>query len=127
MRTASIFSRAVLLGTACLALVIANGCRGCAACDTDGVVVYTSVDQVFSEPIFRHCEQVTGLQVRAVFDTEETKSTGVLNRLIAEAKQPQADVFWSGDPVRPFVLIQRGLVQPHVSAVAQGLPAAFRA
>lgn len=62
-----------------------------------------------------------------MFDTEETKSTGVLNRLIAEANQPQADLFWSGDPVRPFVLIDRGLVKPHTSAVAADLPAAFRA
>src|SRR5262249_37067178 len=46
------------------------------------VVVYTSVDQVFSEPIFKEFERKSGITVRAVFDTEETKSTGVLNRLI---------------------------------------------
>src|SRR5690606_4320929 len=62
------------------------------------VVVYTSVDQVFSQPILRSFEEETGIRVRAVYDTEETKSTGVLNRLIAEGKNPQADVFWSGDP-----------------------------
>ncbi len=91
------------------------------------VVVYTSVDQVFSEPVLRAFERQSGVRVRAVFDTEETKSTGVLNRLIAEAKNPQADVFWSGDPVRPFVLVKRGLVEPYVSAQAAGLPAAFKA
>ncbi|WP_428269742.1 extracellular solute-binding protein [Haliangium sp.] len=91
------------------------------------MVVYTSVDQVFSEPIFRHCEQAAGLSVRGLFDTEETKSTGVLNRLIAEADNPQADVFWSGDPVRPFVLIDRGLVEPYRSPAARDLPPGFRA
>ena len=60
--------------------------------------------------VFRAFEQVSGVKVRGVYDTEETKSTGVLNRLIAESARPQADVFWSGDPVRPFVLIDRGLV-----------------
>ena len=63
--------------------------------------------------MFRDFEKRSGLQVRAVFDTEETKSTGVLNRLIAEAEHPHADVFWSGDPVRPFSLIKRRLVQPY--------------
>src|SRR5207237_7992996 len=63
------------------------------------VVAYTSVDQVFSEPVFRECERQAGLAVRAVFDTEETKSTGHVNRLIAEAASPQADVCWSGWPV----------------------------
>jgi iron(III) transport system substrate-binding protein len=48
------------------------------------VVVYTSVDQVFSEPVLKEFEQQTGIKVNAVFDTEETKSTGVLNRLIAK-------------------------------------------
>lgn len=94
---------------------------------TREVVVYTSVDQVFSEPILRDFEKQSGLKVRAVFDTEETKSTGVLNRLIAEAAHPQADVFWSGDPVRPFVLIKRGLVEPYVSPNAAGIPPDFRA
>src|SRR5918993_5541393 len=78
------------------------------------VVVYTSVDQVFADPVLRQFEATSGLKVRAVFDTEETKSTGVLNRLIAEGNRPQADVFWSGDPMRPFALIKRGLVEPYV-------------
>lgn len=89
------------------------------------VVVYTSVDQVFSEPVFRACEGTAGLRVRAVFDTEETKSTGVLNRLLAEAAYPRADVFWSGDSVRPFVLSDRGLLEPYRSPAAAA-PAAFR-
>jgi len=51
----------------------------------------------------------------------------VLNRLIAEASQPQADVFWSGDSVRPFQLIKRGLIQPYSSPEAQSLPLSARA
>jgi iron(III) transport system substrate-binding protein len=100
---------------------------GCGSSSTPEVVVYTSVDQVFSQPIFRAFEQQTGIRVRAVFDTEETKSTGVLNRLIAEGENPQADVFWSGDPVRPFQLVRRGFVEPYVSQQATGLPAGARA
>ena len=91
------------------------------------VVLYTSVDQVFSEPVLRAFESESGIKARAVFDTEETKSTGVLNRLIAEGERPQADVFWSGDPVRPFLLIKRGLVEPYVSPQAAELPSGLRA
>src|SRR5437773_10623180 len=67
------------------------------------------------------------MKVLAVYDTEETKSTGVVNRLIAEARQPQADVFLSGDPVRPFLLIKRGLVERYPSSAAASVPAHFRA
>lgn len=91
------------------------------------VVVYTSVDQIFSEPVFRRFEAQTGIEVKALFDTEETKSTGVLNRLIAEAAHPQADVFWSGDPVRPFLLMDRDLVTPYRSAQAAAIPSSFKA
>jgi hypothetical protein len=51
------------------------------------VVVDTSVDQPFSQPVFAAFEKQTGIHVRAVYDTEETKSTGVVNRLIAEARR----------------------------------------
>jgi iron(III) transport system substrate-binding protein len=91
------------------------------------VVVYTSVDQVFSEPLFKEFERKSSITVRAVFDTEETKSTGVLNRLIAEAQHPQADVFWANDPVRPFLLVKRSLAEPYVSPNASDIPATFRA
>lgn len=107
---------------ACLAVLGDVGCKS-----KKEVVIYTSVDQVFSEPIFRAFEKETGITVRAVFDTEETKSTGVLNRLIAESQRPQADVFWSNDPVRPFLLVKRGLVEPYISPAAAGLPAGVRA
>jgi iron(III) transport system substrate-binding protein len=115
----------------CLALALALGClTGCkrgSAPDLAPVTAYTSVDQVFAEPVFRGFETSGKHVVRAVFDTEETKSTGVLNRLIAEAKRPQADVFWSGDPVRPFLLVKRGLVEPYVSSAAAAVPDAFKA
>jgi iron(III) transport system substrate-binding protein len=86
------------LASAPLAAMGLWGCNSCRSSSAQEVVVYTSVDQVFSEPVFRAFEAESGLRVRAVYDTEETKSTGVLNRLIAEAQNPQADVFWSGDP-----------------------------
>src|SRR6266545_8386057 len=90
------------------------------------VVAYSSVDQVFAEPVFREFEKESGFRVRGVFDTEEAKSTGLLNRLIAEANNPQADVFWAGDPVRAFALIRRGLVQPYRPPSAANIPAQFK-
>lgn len=108
----------LVVGLVVCGFAAAAGCKGKGGHAT----AYTSVDQVYSEPVFRQCGNVRGL-----FDTEETKSTGVLNRLIAEAKHPQADVFWSGDPVRVFVLVDKGLVQPYKSSNATGIPDAFRA
>jgi iron(III) transport system substrate-binding protein len=90
------------------------------------VVVYVSHDQVFSEPILKDFERDTGIKVRAVYDTEESKSTGAMNRLIAEKNNPQADVYWANEPVRAEVLRQQGIAAPYFSPSAEGIPAAFR-
>lgn len=89
------------------------------------VVVYTSVDEVFARPISERFESDTGIKVRLVPDTEETKSTGLLNRLIAEKQRPVADVFWSGDPVRAAVLKRQGVSAPYLSPLAEDLPERF--
>lgn len=90
------------------------------------VVVYTSVDQIFSEPILKDFEKETGIIVKAVYDTEETKSTGVLNRLIAEKDNPQCDLFWSGDPVRSLVLKNKGITKAYESQAAKNIAPVFK-
>ncbi len=94
--------------------------------NSDVVVVYTTVDQIFSEPILKSFEKEAGIIVKAVYDTEETKSTGVLNRLIAEKDNPQCDVFWSGDPVRTIVLKNKDITFPYHSAVANDIEQVFK-
>ncbi len=106
-----------------LLAVAALGCRDSAK----DVAVYTSVDQVFSQPILGGFATGGRTAPRATFDTEETKSTGVLNRIIAESAHPQADVFWSGDPMRALVLVQKGLAEPYVSPNAASIPAEYKA
>ena len=100
-------------------LMLMVGCGGTAS---EEVIVYTSVDDVFARPIAEQFEQATGIVVRLVPDTEETKSTGLVNRLIAERERPRADVFWSGDPVRAALLKRQGITASYTSPNAQGLP-----
>lgn len=99
-----------------------------AACGGSGeeVVVYASEDQVFSEPILQHFEDSTGIDVRAVYDTEEAKGTGVMNRLLQEKNNPQADVYWANEPIRAVVLKQEGIAAPYQSPSAEGIPERFK-
>ena len=90
------------------------------------VTIYVSTDRVFSEPILRNYEHKTGTKVNAVYDTEETKSTGLANRLLAEKNNPQADVFWSNEPVRTLMLKKRGVLATYESPSAAGIPAVFK-
>jgi len=90
------------------------------------VTVYVSTDRPFAEPVLQAYEKRTGVKVNAVYDTEETKSTGLANRLIAEKARPQADVFWSNEPVRTLVLKRNNVLAPYRSPAAQPIPAVFR-
>jgi iron(III) transport system substrate-binding protein len=90
------------------------------------VVIYTSADQPFAEPVLRAYKEKTGVDVRMVFDTEETKTTGLVNRLQAEQHNPQADLFWSSDAARGIAITRLGLAQPYLSPAAATIPATFK-
>ncbi len=94
--------------------------------NSPSVTVYVSEDQVFSEPVLKAFEKQTGIKVHAIYDTEESKSTGVMNRLIAEKNNPQADVYWANEPVRAEVLRQKGILTPYESDNAKGIAAVFQ-
>jgi iron(III) transport system substrate-binding protein len=117
------------IGTLAILVAVAAlvGCRGSeqSATAQRAVTIYVSTDRVFSEPVLREYEKRTGVRVNAVYDTEETKSTGLANRLIAEQARPQADVFWSNKPVRTLVLKSRGVLTPYRSPSAEGIPSAL--
>src|SRR5260370_35277362 len=108
-----------------LALALVVILTSCHATSSRTVVVYVSEDQVFSEPILKDFERETGITVKSVFDTEESKSTGVTNRLIAEKDNPQADVYWANEPGRADALTQRGVSKAYMSAPAEGIAAQF--
>lgn len=82
----------ILLFSLILPIFITIGCGKKAP--QQEVVVYTSLDKVFSQPILEAFEKQTGIKVLAVYDSEATKTTGLVNRLIAEKDNARADVFW---------------------------------
>lgn len=66
----------------------------------DVVIVYCAQDQTYAEPILRQFEEETGIQVKAVYDSEAVKTVGLANRLLTERDHPQCDVFWGNEEMR---------------------------
>ena len=119
-----VFGAAVLF---CLGLVlICVGCKGKAGSKKQEVVVYTSLDKVFSEPVLKAFEKETGIKVLAVYDSEATKTTGLVNRLIAEKDNPKADIFWNSETGRTIVLKKKGVLAQYVSPSAADIPGTFK-
>ncbi|MBN1152231.1 MAG: ABC transporter substrate-binding protein, partial [Dehalococcoidia bacterium] len=110
-----------------IAIVLA-GLGSVVACGPkcEEVVVYVSLDQPFSEPVLQAFERNTGISVKAVYDVEAAKTTGLVNRIVAEGSRPMADVFWNNEFAQTILLQARGLLEPYDSPAAADIPDRFR-
>jgi iron(III) transport system substrate-binding protein len=98
----------------------------CTKTDQKEVVIYTSVDQIFSEPILSDFEKNTGIKVKAVYDVEASKTVGLVNRLLSEKGHPQCDVFWNSEVGRTIFLKQKGIFTLYTSLSAKDIPFQFK-
>ncbi len=90
------------------------------------LVVYCTHDSVFSEPIVKQFEQRTGIRVAMRFDSEATKSLGLVEQIISEKENPRCDVFWNNELLGTMDLQKRGLLTPYKSLNAARIPASFK-
>jgi len=112
----------------CLLLILGSllvACQAGASAEQI-VVVYTSVDQPVAEPIFAEFERATSIKVRPVYDVEATKTTGLVNRLIAEKEAPKADVFWNNEIIQTMVLKDQGVLASYRVPNAEQIPRPYR-
>lgn len=133
-------TRRAAVGT--LAAVIVGGTvPGCgrrrtsSAPPTREVVVYCSADAPVAQGVFDAFTLNTGIRVKPVYDTEATKTTGLVNRLLAEHQQGRAgpgacDVWWSSEPLGTIRLSRAGALEfyhsPASGTMARGWPIGLR-
>ena len=108
------------------ALCVFTIVAGCRPGTERRVVVYTALDEMYSSPILEEFAQQTGIEVLPVYDTEAAKTTGIVNRLIAERDRPRADVFWNNEVVQTIVLKEKGVIEPYISPLAAAIPDEFK-
>ncbi|MDX2131999.1 MAG: ABC transporter substrate-binding protein [Planctomycetota bacterium] len=117
----------------CVALsaYLVLGARGGVTSDDVGgggeVVLYTSTDAFLLPPILESFERQSGLTVKVVGDTEATKTTGLVERLLAERESPRADVWWSNEALGTIALAKAGVLEPFASKQEATLGAAWPA
>lgn len=86
----------------------------------------SALDRHFSQPILREFSKQTGIEVRAKYDTESTKSVGLTNQIRAERERPKCDVSWNNEIVNTLRLKREGLLQPFDPAEARNYPDTFQ-
>ncbi len=109
---------------ACLVAVLFLSASGCVA--KSELVVYTALDAQFSQQVFDEFQQETKLTVQPKYDTEATKTVGLVNAILGESKRPRCDVFWNNEILNTLRLQQAGLLAPVEVSNAEDYPEQYR-
>lgn len=96
----------------CLFTMLVVSCGRRPANGASEVVLYTSCDDYLLRDLKPLFKKETGITLLLVGDTEATKTTGLVQRVIAERDRPRADVWWSNEPLGTLKLAEEGLLAP---------------
>lgn len=103
---------------------VLSSCSRTAAAKSERVVLYSSADDEILRAIVEKFEKSNGLGVAVVTDTEATKTTGLVQRLLDERSAPRADVWWSSEPLGTVRLARERALDPlPPSAIPDSFPA----
>ena len=94
--------------------------------DPKSLVVYCAHDSVYADAILKDFEKQTGIRVDVRYDTEATKSLGLVNLIVAERQRPRCDVFWNNELLGTVDLQMQGLLEPHKGTGWERLPEKYR-
>lgn len=104
-------------------LVLACWNFGCWSRAPHEVVVYTSLDSEFSQPVLDEFAEASGVVVLPKFDTESTKTVGLAEAIVAERDRPRCDVFWNNEVLHTLRLEKLGLLESYRPKLAGEYPA----
>jgi iron(III) transport system substrate-binding protein len=90
------------------------------------LVVYCAHDQEFAESILNDFARQSGINVSVRYDTEATKSLGLVNLLVQEKEHPQCDVFWNNELLGTCELKEQGLLVPYRGAGFERIPEQYK-
>ncbi len=92
----------------------------------DPLIVYCAHDSVYAESVLRQFERKTGIPVAIRYDTEATKSLGLVELLVREKSAPRCDVFWNNELLGIMDLKEKGVLQPYKGEGYNRIPATFK-
>lgn len=116
----------ILLGVGTLAAGAWLAGRPLIGGSQSALVVYCAHDAEYSEPILKDFERRTGIPVVIRFDTEATKTLGLVNLLLREKPQPRCDVFWNNELLSMLALKEQGVLQPYRGSGYARIPERYK-
>lgn len=93
---------------------------------TPPLVVYCAHDAVFAREILDRFERDTGIPLAVRYDTEATKSLGLVELLRRERRRPRCHVFWNNELLGMLSLADAGALVAYKGPGWQRIPDAFK-
>jgi iron(III) transport system substrate-binding protein len=90
------------------------------------LVVYCAHDSIYADQILREFERQTGIPVAVRYDTEATKSLGLVELLLQEKAHPRCDVFWNNELLGTLQLADENMLLPYRGSGYERIPTAFK-
>ncbi len=90
------------------------------------LTIYCAHDSVYSEAILEDFERETGIPLDIKFDTEATKSLGLVELILKEKENPRCDVFWNNEVLGTMRLQGEGVLEPYISPRHAEIPKQFK-
>jgi iron(III) transport system substrate-binding protein len=92
----------------------------------NSLVVYCAHDSIYADQILREFERQTGIPIAVRYDTEATKSLGLVELLLQEKSHPRCDVFWNNELLGTLELADEDMLLPYRGSGYERIPAAFK-
>ena len=109
-----------------IVVLLAACCAFSMSSTGDALVVYCAHDSIYSEQLLRQFEEETGIDLAIRFDTEATKSLGLVNLLLREREHPRCDVFWNNELLGMLDLQDAGVLQPYKGLGYERVPHQYK-
>ena len=90
------------------------------------LVVYCAHDSLYAERVIERFRERTGLAVAVRYDTEATKSLGLVEQIARERSHSRCDVFWNNEPLGVMRLAELGLLEAYRGPNHDRIPREFR-
>lgn len=90
------------------------------------LIVYCAHDALYSAPILERFRRETGIELTVRYDSEATKSLGLVNQLIREKDSPVCDVFWNNQVLGTTDLIRHDVLIPYRGSGWKRIPSQFK-
>lgn len=92
----------------------------------NALVVYCAHDSVYADGILKDFEAKTGIPITVLYDSEATKSLGLVNQLKFEKDDPHCDVFWNNELLGTMDLANEGILEPYKGSGYERIPGKFK-